>query len=231
MKKLLVPLFALLAAGGMATTLYMIFYVAPLEKTLFFNQKVFYWHVPNWFVLFTTVFICGLCSAVYLAKREPKWDDVARAAGELAVVFGAIGLVTGSIWGKAAWGHWWKWELRLTTSLILWLTMVGYVLVRRFGGAGSERLAAGLAVFGVVNVPLVYFAVKLADKLQQESAHPKTTVATQLTGAMKTTFQLSILTFFCFYVLLMLVRTSAIRDDRRLRDLRERGLDAGILEP
>jgi heme exporter protein C len=146
-------------------------------------------------------------------------------------VFGAIGLLTGSIWGKAAWGHWWKWELRLTTSLILWLTMVGYVLVRRFGGAGSERLAAGLAVFGVVNVPLVYFAVKLADKLQQESAHPKTTVATQLTGQMKTTFQLSILTFFCLYVLLMLVRTSAIRDERSLRDLRERGLDAGILEP
>jgi heme exporter protein C len=231
MKKMLVPLFALLSAAGIATTLYMIFYVAPLEKTLFFNQKVFYWHVPNWFVLFTTVFVCGLCSAVYLAKREPKWDDVARAAGELAVVFGAIGLITGSIWGKAAWGHWWKWELRLTTSLILWLTMVGYVLVRRFGGAGSERLAAGLAVFGVVNVPLVYFAVKLADKLQQESAHPKTTVATQLTGSMKTTFQLSILTFFCLYVLLMLVRTSAIRDERRLRDVRERALDAGILEP
>lgn len=230
MKKALVPIFALVSAAGIATTLYMIFYVAPLEKTLFFNQKVFYWHVPNWFVLFTTVFVCGVCSAVYLAKREAKWDDVARAAGELAVVFGAIGLVTGSIWGKAAWGHWWKWELRLTTSLILWLTMVGYVLVRRFGGAGSERLAAGLAVFGVVNVPLVYFAVKLADALQQESAHPKTTVATQLTGQMKSTFQLSILTFFAFYVLLMLVRVSAIRDERHLRDLRERGLDAGILE-
>ncbi|HUQ08071.1 MAG TPA: cytochrome c biogenesis protein CcsA [Kofleriaceae bacterium] len=231
MKKILVPLFALLAAVGLAGTLYMVFYVAPLEKTLFFNQKVFYWHVPNWFVLFTTVFVCGVCSAVYLAKREAKWDDIARAAGELAVVFGAIGLVTGSIWGKAAWGHWWKWELRLTTSLILWLTMVGYVLVRRFGGAGSERLAAGLAVFGVVNVPLVYFAVKLADALQQESAHPKAEVAQQLTGTMKTTFQLSILTFFAFYVLLMLVRTSAIRDERSLRDLRERGLDAGILEP
>ncbi len=230
MKKLLIPLFALVSAAGLAATLYMIFYVAPLERALFFNQKVFYWHVPNWFVLFTSVFVAGLCSAVYLKNRNAKWDDVARAAGELAVVFGAIGLVTGSIWGKAAWGHWWKWELRLTTSLILWLTMVGYVLVRRFGGAGSERLAAGLAVFGVVNVPLVYFAVKLADALQQESAHPQTTVANQLTGSMKTTFQLSILTFFAFYVLLMLVRTSAIRDERRVRDLRERGLDAGILE-
>ncbi len=231
MKRFLVPLFALATAAGLAGTLYMIFYVTPLEKTLFFNQKIFYWHVPNWFVLFTTVFVCGVASAGYLKNRNPKWDDVARAAGELAVLFGAIGLVTGSIWGKAAWGHWWKWELRLTTSLILWLTMVGYVLVRRFGGAGSERLAAGLAVFGVVNVPLVYFAVKLADALQQESAHPKAQVVSALTSSMKTTFQLSILTFFAFYALLMLVRTSAIRDERRLRDLRERGLDAGILEP
>jgi len=231
MKRVLVPLLALAAAVGLGGTLYMIFYVAPLERTLFFNQKIFYWHVPNWFMLFATVLICGVASGGYLKNRNPRWDDIARAAGELAVLFGAIGLLTGSIWGKAAWGHWWKWELRLTTSLILWLTMVGYVLVRRFGGAGSERLAAGLAVFGVANVPLVYFAVKLADKLQQESAHPKTQVVSQLTDTMKTTFQLSILTFAALCALLMLVRVDAIRDERRVRELRERALDLGLLEP
>lgn len=231
MKRALVPLFAAIAAAGLAVTLYMIFYVAPLERALFFNQKIFYWHVPNWFMLFFTVALCGVASAGYLKKRDPRWDDVARAAGELAVLFGAIGLITGSIWGKAAWGHWWKWELRLTTSLILWLTMVGYVLVRRFGGAGSERLAAGLAIFGVANVPLVYFAVKLADALQQESAHPKAQVVDQLTSSMKTTFQLSIVAFGALCAALLLVRIDAIRDERKVRELRERGLDAGILEP
>lgn len=231
MKRALVPLFSAIAAAGLVVTLYMIFYVTPLERALFFNQKIFYWHVPNWFMLFTTVGICGVASAGYLKKRDPRWDDVARAAGELAVLFGAIGLITGSIWGKAAWGHWWKWELRLTTSLILWLTMVGYVLVRRFGGAGSERLAAGLAIFGVANVPLVYFAVKLADALQQESAHPKAQVVAQLTASMKQTFQLSIVAFAALCAALMLVRVEAIRDERKVRELRERGLDAGILEP
>lgn len=231
MKRALVPLFSAIAAAGLVVTLYMIFYVTPLERALFFNQKIFYWHVPNWFMLFTTVGICGVASAGYLKKRDPRWDDVARAAGELAVLFGAIGLITGSIWGKAAWGHWWKWELRLTTSLILWLTMVGYVLVRRFGGAGSERLAAGLAIFGVANVPLVYFAVKLADALQQESAHPKAQVVAQLTASMKQTFQLSIVAFGALCAALMLVRVDAIRDERKVRELRERGLDAGILEP
>ncbi|MEZ4399926.1 MAG: cytochrome c biogenesis protein CcsA [Kofleriaceae bacterium] len=230
MKRILVPGLAALAAAGLAVTLYLIFYWAPLERTLNFNQKIFYWHVPNWFMLFSMVFLCGGASIGYLVKRDARWDDVAHAAGQLAVLFGAIGLITGSIWGKAAWGHWWKWELRLTTSLILWLTMLGYALVRRFAGAGSERLAAGLAVFGVVNVPLVYFAVKLADSLGQASAHPKTQVVAKLTAEMKTTFQLSVVTFMLLGAALLLVRVGAIRDERRLRELRERGLDAGILD-
>ena len=231
MKRLLVPLLALVAAALLALTLHKIFYGTPLERELNFNQKIFYWHVPNWFVLFGMVFVCGIASVGYLVKRDPRWDDVAWAAGELAVVFGAIGLVTGSIWGKAAWGHWWKWELRLTTSLILWLTMLGYALVRRFAGPGSEPLCAGLAIFGMVNVPLVYFAVKLADKLGQASAHPKAKVVAQLDASMKGTFWLSVLTFALVCALLFLVRIDAIRDARRLRAVRERGLDAGILEP
>lgn len=231
MKRVIVPVLAALAAAGLAFTLWRVFYGTPLDKILYFNQKIFYWHVPFAMLLFVTVFVCGISSAIYLKKREPRFDDVARAAGELAVLFGAIVLVSGSIWGKAAWGHWWKWELRLTTSLILWLTMVGYVLVRRFGGAGSERLAAGLAVFGMVNVPLVYFAVKLADALGQASSHPKAKVVGGLVGAMKSTYWLSVLAITCLYVLLLVVRTDAVRVDRRLRELRERGLDAGILEP
>ncbi|MBE7447902.1 MAG: cytochrome c biogenesis protein CcsA [Kofleriaceae bacterium] len=164
---------AVVAAAALAVTLHLIFFVTPLERQLFFNQKIFYWHVPNWFVLFTSVFVCGLASAVYLKNRNPRWDDALAPPVSWRCCSAPSAWSPGSIWGKAAWGHWCSWELRLTTSLILWLTMVGYVLVRRFGGAGSERLAAGLAVFGVVNVPLVYFAVKLTDALQQESAHPR----------------------------------------------------------
>ena len=226
----LVPLLAALAAIGFAVTLYLIFYVAPLDEILFFNQKIFYYHVSSAFVLFTTVFVCGIASAGYLKKRDPRWDDVAHAAGELAVVFGGMMLMTGMIWGKVAWGHWWKWELRLTTSLILWLTMVGYVIVRRFGGAGSERLAAGLAVFGMVNVPLVYFAVKVADQLEQVSSHPKAQVVSSLTATMRLTFWLSVLTFLLVYTVMLLVRSSTVASERRVRDLRERGLDAGVLE-
>lgn len=226
----LVPIFATLAAIGFAATVWMVFYWTPLDRELFFNQKIFYYHVSSAFVLFTTVFVCGVASAGYLKKRDPRWDDVAHAAGELAVLFGAMMLATGMIWGKVAWGHWWKWELRLTTSLILWLTMVGYVIVRRFGGAGSERLAAGLAVFGMVNVPLVYFAVKLSEMLQQVSSHPKAKVVNSLAAEMRITFWLSVLTFMLMYVAILLVRTATVASERRARELRERALDAGLFD-
>jgi heme exporter protein C len=230
MKRLLVPILATLAAIGFAATVYMVFYWAPLDRELFFNQKIFYYHVSSAFVLFVTVFVCGIASAGYLKKRDPRWDDVAHAAGELAVLFGGMMLATGMIWGKVAWGHWWKWELRLTTSLILWLTMVGYVIVRRFGGAGSERLAAGLAVFGMVNVPLVYFAVKLSEMLQQVSSHPKAKVVSSLTAEMRIAFWLSVATFMVMYAAMLLVRTATVASERRTRDLRERALDAGLIE-
>jgi heme exporter protein C len=216
---------AVACALGFAGTLYLAFYKAELDRELFFNQKIFYYHVANAFMLFAATITCGVSSLLYLRRRQPRHDDVALAAGELAVLFGAIVLVTGSIWGKAAWDKWWDWDARLTTSLLLWLTMVGYVLVRQYGGAGSERMAAGLAVFATVNIPLVYFSVRIWRTL-----HPKTSVVPELEGGMRAAMWSSVGLFAVFYVLLLRLRTNAARAERRLGELRERALDAGLIE-
>lgn len=216
---------AVACALGFAGTLYLAFYKAELDRELFFNQKIFYYHVACAFMLFAATITCGVTSLLYLRKRQPRHDDVAQAAGELAVLFGAIVLVTGSIWGKAAWDRWWDWDARLTTSLLLWLTMVGYVLVRQYGGAGSERMAAGLAVFATVNIPLVYFSVRIWRTL-----HPKTSVVPELEGGMRAAMWSSVALFAVFYVLLLRLRTHAARAERRLTELRERALDAGLIE-
>jgi heme exporter protein C len=216
---------AVAASAGLCWTIWNIFYGTPLEQELFFNQKIFYYHVPFALLLFAAVFVCGIASAGYLKNRKGAWDDVALAAGELSVLFGAVVLLTGSIWGRAAWGVWWQWDMRLTTSLLLWLIMVGYVLVRRFGGAGSERLAAGLAVFGMVDVPLIYFSVAI-----WRTVHPKAEVVQSLDPEMKPTFWLSFLTIALVLTLLLLLRVALARGERELREARERGLDAGILE-
>jgi len=212
-------------ALGFAGTLYLAFYKAELDRALFFNQKIFYYHVANAFMQFAAVVTCGVYSLFYLRKRQPRHDDIALAAGELAVLFGAVVLITGSIWGKAAWDKWWDWDARLTTFLLLWLTMVGYVLVRQYGGHGSDRMAAGLAVFATVNIPLVYFSVKIWRTL-----HPQTSVVPELEGGMRAAMWSSVGLFTIFYVLLLRLRIQAARSERRLTELRERALDAGLIE-
>jgi len=226
MKKLAVPMFAALGAVGFIATLWLVFVVVPPDRVLHFNQKIVYWHVGHAFMMFMAVGVAGVTSIFYLRKRDPRWDDIALASAEVAVLFGAVVLVTGMIWAKAAWDVWWSWEKRLTMSMLEWLTLVGYVLVRRFAGATGDRLAAGLAVFAMIGVPFIYTMVSADDRHPQ--AGPQGNVMT-LKGDMKWALWLSVLTFLCWFVALTVSRVQSARAERELRELRERGLDAGVL--
>ncbi len=220
-----IPVLAILAAIGLAITTYAIFNYAPFEPTLLFNQKIFYYHVAHAFMLFASVTVCGVCSLVFLKNRKPWFDDLALAGAEVAVVFGAAVLVTGSIWAEAAWDKWWVWEKRLTMSLLLWLVLVGYVLVRRFAGASADRLAAGLAVFGTLGIPFIYTMVDKGDHHPQAGRDGNVMT---LTGPMKLVFWGSVLTFFFWFLTLVFMRVQSARAERELRELREKGLDAGL---
>jgi heme exporter protein C len=225
MSRYFVPALTVVAAIGFVATQLMIFTYAPVDQVLFFNQKIFYWHVAHAFMLFAAVGVCGVCSLVYLKKRDPRWDDVALAAAEVAVAFGAIVLLTGSIWAKAAWGVWWTWEKRLTMSLLLWLVLVSYVIVRRFAGASAERLAAGLAVFGTVGIPFIYALVDKSDHHPQAGANG---VAATLGHDMALTMWASVGTFFVWFLALIWSRVASARAEREVRELREKALDAGL---
>jgi heme exporter protein C len=131
-----IPILAALAAIGFAITIYAIFNYAPFEPSLLFNQKIFYYHVPHAFMLFAAVTVCGVASLIFLKNRKPYWDDLALAGAEVAVMFGAAVLVTGSIWAEAAWDKWWVWEKRLTMSLLLWLVRL------RIGSPPASRCSA-----------------------------------------------------------------------------------------
>ena len=243
MKRWIVPVLAVLAIAGFAFTVWGVFETTPLQvsiaadplnpqrgvpspASLFFNQKIFYYHVANAFMLFMAVFTCGVCSVGYLARRKPAWDDVALAGAEVAVLFGAVVLVTGSIWAKAAWDLWWVWEKRLTMSLLLWLILVGYVLVRKFAGPSADRVAAGMAIFGMVGVPFIYTMVG-------QDSHPNSglngTVFT-LGARLIPPFLASMITFFLWFAALVTARVQSTRDEREIRELREQGLDLGVLQ-
>lgn len=235
--QLAIPVLALLAAAGIAVSIYLIFYSAPLQyglnedgklngSSLFFNQKIFYFHTGHAFWLFGAVGVSGVSSIVFLLTRDPRWDDVASASIDVSVAFGAVVLVTGSIWGKAAWDVWWSWEPRLTMSLLLWLILVGYALVRRFAGPSADRVAAGMAIFGMVGVPFIYAMVG-------QDSHPaagSNGVVATLGPGMKGVFWLSVASFLCWYLVLVISRVQSTRAERELRELRERGLDLGVLQ-
>jgi heme exporter protein C len=231
-----VPILAALAGVGLAVSVCLVFFDTPLQwklradgrldgSSLFFNQKIFYFHVPHAFVLFTAVFVSGLASIAFLATRKAKWDDIASASTDVAVVFGAAVLATGSIWARAAWGVWWNWEPRLTTSLLLWLILVGYVLVRKFAGPSADRVAAGMAIFGMIGVPFIYAMVG-------QDSHPPSGVngvVATLGADYQRAFGISVATFFVWFAALVVLRVQGTRDERELRELRERGLDLGVL--
>lgn len=174
---------------------------APYESTMGLVQKIFYFHVPAWIVMFASAFVCGIASAIVLFSGRKTADRVAAAAAELTVLFGSIGLITGPLWGRKAWGVWWQWDARLTSALVMWLIFVAYLLLRRYGGAGSEKLSAVVALFGMANVPFVYWSVNM-----WRTVHPKTTVVMTLQPEMGRPFLLCALAFVGLYVLMLAAR-------------------------
>jgi heme exporter protein C len=138
-----------------------IFLEVGIERQLGTVQKIFYFHVPLAWIMMLYGVVCGIAAAVQLRRQSRTAEAIAIAAGEMVIVAGLGVLITGPIWGHASWGKAWTWDARQITTGLLWLVFVAYVLVRRYGAAGSERLAAALAIFGAVDVPIIYYAVKI----------------------------------------------------------------------
>ena len=184
---------------------------APYEATMGLVQKIFYYHVPSALTFFVAAVVCGVNSWRYLFRRNEHADRIAASAAELAVVFGAITLVTGPLWARKSWGVWWQWDVRLTSSLMMWMIFVAYLLVRKYGGAGAEKLAAGLALFGMANVPFVYISVNY-----WRTIHPPTTVVPTLPVSMGGPFWFCLAAFLLLFVVLMQLRVRLERQRARV---------------
>jgi len=179
------------------------FYVdqAPAEATMGIVSKIFYFHVPVASLTLISSIVCGVASALFLARRRPGADHVALAAAELVVVFGVAVLATGPLWARKAWGVWWVWEARLVMTLVLWMIFVAYLLLRRFGGPGAEILAAAVGLFGMAVSPFIYWSVNL-----WRTMHPLTTVVPNLPAPMAGPLWFCMAAFACLYVGLLLMR-------------------------
>lgn len=218
-------LLALVAAAALAVQQAMIWLYAPVAQSGPV-QKVFYLHLPlAWWALvsFLVVFAASLG---YLFKRSPGLDALAAAAAELGVLFSGLVLVTGSLWARAEWGHWWLWDPKLTTALIMWYVYAGY-LVLRAAPIGRERKGLVCAVVGVVaflDVPLVFFATTLWG-----GVHPADTArkSSGMTAAMWHTVAAGLVAVGLLWLTLLILRRRQRRAEVRISAAFAGRLEAG----
>jgi heme exporter protein C len=212
MRRLFLPLTALTAAMFAYTPVAIA--RAPYESTMLLIQKIFYFHVPAWMAMYAGIAVCGVASVIYLFKGRPAADRLAVASAELIVLFGAIGLVTGPLWGRKAWGVWWQWDARLTIALLLELVFIAYLLVRAYGGPGSDKLAAAVGLFGMAVSPFVYVSVNI-----WRTIHPLNTVVPTLGPGMRGAFWFCALAFLLLFSVLLNLRVYLASEQARLDDL------------
>lgn len=187
-----------------AIALYMALYYAPREATMGDAQRIFYFHVPSAWIGFLAFFIVFLCSILYLLKGARKWDALALSAAEIGIVFTTLVLLTGPIWAKAAWGAFWVWDARLTTTLILWFIYIGYLTLRStVDDVRKARLAAVLGIVGFLDVPVIYVSVTI-----WRTMHPTLLISDSggLAPPMFQTLMVALASFTLLFALLLVAR-------------------------
>lgn len=162
MRAMLSRILLALTALAVPVSLHMAFIVAPGEQKMGVVQRIFYYHVPSAFMAFLGVGLCAIMSVLYLWRKERRFDIMAHAAAELGVLFCTIVLITGPIWARPVWGVWWTGEVRLTSTLILWLIYVGYLLLRENADNREQaaRWAAVVGIVGALDMPIIYKSVE-----------------------------------------------------------------------
>ena len=199
---------AVITGVMMLVDLYFIFMVAPTDAVLGHVQRVFYFHVPIAIMSFLAFFVVFIASLMYLFKRSPKWDAFAHASAEVGVVFVTLALISGIIWARPVWNTWWTWEPRLTTTLILWLIYIAYLMVRSYAPTQSKGAiyAAVVGIIGFVDVPIVYYSV-----VWWRSIHPSPVVgpfakSDSLDSTMALVLLYSFITFVFFFAYMVMER-------------------------
>ena len=222
--------YALLAAASVlfVLTINWVFLMAPVEARMGIVQKIFYFHVPSAYAMYIGATACFAGSVAYLLKPTDARDALARAGAEVAVVFGAIVLTTGPLWAAKAWGYYWTWDPRLTTSLLSVMIYVAYLVLRTFtgDGHGERRFAAALGILGAANLPIIHFSVQ-----KWAGQHP--TVITGKGGGlqhpdMKIALALSFFAFTLFAIALIWARVRLELVRSRLARAEEDAIDLGL---
>jgi len=206
----------------MVFCLYAVFIIAPTEATMGHVQRIFYFHVASAWVSFLAFFVVFLCSLLYLLSRKEYFDHCAAASAETGVLFATFVLTTGPLWAKPVWGIWWTWDARLTSTFILWLIYVAYLMLRSFVTPDHKKkvLAAVVGIVGFMDVPISYLSIRW-----WRTQHPSPVIAGgEGSGIEPVMFKVLIFSVFMFlliYIYLALLRISIMRCNSEISFLQQ----------
>ncbi len=210
----------LLSGVSMVGVLYLVFLYAPTDRNLGLSQRIFYFHVSMAWVGFLAFFWVLVGSVGYLWKRSQRMDRLAYSSAEIGVVFTTLMLITGVLWAKPTWGVWWTWDPKLTTSLILWLIYVAYLMLRAYSPRGDQgaRFAAILGIIGFIDVPIIYLSV-----VWWRTVHPNV-VGTAATGSLEPSMRMVLMActvaFTLLFAYLLMDRLSLRRSEEEFEAIR-----------
>jgi heme exporter protein C len=226
------PWLAALTVAGLIATVVMALWVAPKDGFQGDAYRLLYLHVPSAWLAYLAFGVTSIASLAYLVPRTRamRWDYLAGASAELGVIFTALTLALGMLWAKPIWGAWWAWDARLTTTAVLFFLYLGYLALRRMGGAPQQRAmrSSVAALIAFVDVPIVHFSVTWWTTQHQDGSVFNEKMQTHIKDArMNITLILAVVSFTMLYTWLVLRRTQLLELEEGLA---ERELEAAIAE-
>jgi heme exporter protein C len=195
---------------------------APIEQVQGIVQKIFYVHIPAIIPTYFGFLLTAVGGVGYLRTRRESWDQLAVSGAEVGVVFCTLMLVVGPIWAKPVWGHWWVWDLRLTSTLVLWFIYVAYLFLRglAFGSDAARTFTSVYGIVGTAAIPFVYFAVDLA---QGSTMHPSNPAREGLPPAMGQTVGAGMIAFIAVFAWLIARRMELAALEARSLEAQAKG--------
>jgi heme exporter protein C len=219
------------AIAGISALVLFALALTPADRNQGESVRMLYLHAPSAWIAYLAFGVTALASALYLFPRRHSlgWDRLAGASAEVGVLFMAVTLMAGMLWGRLTWSVFWRWDARITTTAFLFVTYIGYLAVRRLGGTPDQRARRSgvLALLAVLEIPLVHFSVELWRGLHQDATVLRPGGDVKLDGLMLFTLMLGIVAFTLLYVWLVIHRQRTLTAEDLLDEV---GLDAAIAE-
>jgi heme exporter protein C len=200
---------------------YASFYIAPTERTMGDIQRIFYFHAATAWAGEMVFFVCFLANLLYVWRRDQKYDALGVSCAEVGLACITVVLITGPIWAHPVWGIWWTWDARLTSTFVLWLLYVSYLLLRSLIEETERRalLSALFGIFAFIDVPLVFFSIRW-----WRTQHPSPVImggaGSGLDPVMKKVFFFNVLAMHIFALFLVVERYVLERTKHDVESLR-----------